>query len=178
MNFYKVSNKVAIEKLKELKTWAQVKSPKSLQPALSYTLDWLAPELLGTGFQMKEVTELTLKALVPAAPTNLDFQNEVHQGLILNAGLELGRTFLQKQMGESFFKISSSEVKITKNQKWQDDIDLVLKVDQSTLDDFFISLQKNKEAEIIFELAIKVKNQKKSDILKLTLDIEKIELLA
>ena len=178
MNIYKVNNKIAIEKLKELKIWAQVKSPKSLQPALSYTLDWLAPELLGTGFQMKEADELAFKALVPATSSNLDFQNEIHQGLVLNAGLEMGRAFLQKQMGESFFKVSGSEIKIIKNQTWNEELELFLKVDQSTLDDFFISLHKRKEAEISFEIIIKIKNTKKTDLLKLTLDVEKIELLA
>src|SRR3954464_7424042 len=101
MSFYKLTT----EKLKELKTWAQVKSPKPLQPALSYALDWLAPELLGTGFRMVEISDFSLKAMVPARSTNFDFQGEVHQGLILNAGLELCRVFLQKQMAESFFQI-------------------------------------------------------------------------
>ena len=110
MNFYKVTT----EKLKELKTWAQVKSPKHLQPALSYALDWLAPELLGTGFRMIEVSDFSIKALVPARNTNFDFQNEIHQGLVLNASLELCRSFLQKLMAESFFSVTASEIILSK----------------------------------------------------------------
>ena len=73
MNFYKKTTEKLTEKLKELKTWAQVKSPKTLQPALSYALDWLAPELLGTGFRMLEVSDFSLKALIPARQSNFDF---------------------------------------------------------------------------------------------------------
>ncbi|MGZ3690686.1 MAG: hypothetical protein ACXVAX_04245 [Pseudobdellovibrio sp.] len=185
MGFYKVNkvtskvkSKAAIEKLKEFKTWAQVKSPKSLQSALSYTLDWLAPELLGTGFRMHEVGELSFKAIVPARDANLDFQKEIHQGLVLNASVELARAFLQIQMGESFFRIVGFENKITKTQKWEQDLELHLETDQATLDDFFIDLQKKKKAEINFEINIKNKSLRKSDLVKLCLDIEKVELLA
>lgn len=178
MNIYKKTT----EKLKELKTWAQVKSPKTLQPALSYALDWLAPELLGTGFRMVEVSEQSLKAFVPARQSNFDFQNEIHQGLILNAGLELSRAFLQKQMSESFFHIVSSEIEITKKQKWTQDLELILTADQSAVDDFFISFQKSKKSEINFDIKIKSQlnseKSNKADWLKIKLAVEKTELLA
>ena len=174
MNFYKRTT----EKLKELKTWAQVKSPKTLQPALSYALDWLAPELLGTGFRMQEISDISLKALVPANQANFDFQKEVHQGLVLNASLELCRAFLQKQMAESFFQISASEIEISKKRKWTHDLELILENDQSVVDDFFIHFQKNKRSEIIFEVKVKLEGSKKSDIVRLKLLLEKTELIA
>ena len=177
MNFYKVS-KATTQKLKELKTWAQIKSPKSLQPALSYALDWLAPELLGTGFRMIEVSDFSVQGLIPARNANLDFQSEIHQGLVVNASYELARAFLQKQMGESFFQIVGTDYSFSKKQKWQNDMTLVLETDQAALDDFFISLQKNKRAEISFEINIKIENLKKSDQLKLNVHIEKTELIA
>lgn len=173
MNIYKLTT----EKLRELKTWAQVKSPKPLQPALSYALDWLAPELLGTGFRMMEVSDFALKGLVPARNTNHDFQMEIHQGLILNASLELSRAFLQKQMAESFFQIINSEVQISKKQKWNQDIELMLQSEQSVLDDFFIGFQKNKKNEIELEIKIKIGQAKKSDSVKLKLLIEKTDLI-
>lgn len=173
MNFYKKTT----EKLKELKTWAQVKSPKPLQPALSYALDWLAPELLGTGFRMVEVSDFSLKALVPARNTNFDFQKEIHQGLVLNAGMELCRAFLQKQMAESFFSIVASDIVISKKQKWSNDIELLLETDQGAMDDFFIGFQKNKKNEIEFEIKIKIEKQKKTDLIKLKLYLEKTELI-
>lgn len=174
MSFYKKTT----EKLKELKTWAQVKGPKPLQPALSYALDWLAPELLGTGFRMIEVSDFSLKATIPARPTNYDFQQEIHQGLILNASLELGRAFLQKQMSESFFQLVGSEVTISKKQKWSQDIELLLETDQGVLDDFFIDFQKNKKSSIEFSVKIKVDKSRKVDTLTLNLQVEKIELIA
>lgn len=174
MNFYKMTT----EKLKELKTWAQVKSPKPFQPALSYALDWLAPELLGTGFRMLEVSDFSLKGMVPARNSNFDFQQEIHQGLILNASLELCRAFLQKQMAESFFQITASKIEITKKQKWSQDVELYLETDQSVIDDFFINFQKNKKSEIEFEIKISLEKSKKTDWLKLKLHLEKTELIA
>lgn len=178
MNFYKKTT----EKLKELKTWAQVKSPKPLQPALSYALDWLAPELLGTGFRMLEVSDFALKALIPARQSNFDFQQEIHQGLIINASVELCRAFLQKQMPESFFQISASEIEIIKKQKWSGDLELLLESDQGAIDDFFINFQKNKKSEIEFKIKIipQVKTEKsnKSDWVKLKLHLVKTELIA
>lgn len=174
MNFYKVTT----EKLKELKTWAQVKSPKQLQPVLSYALDWLAPELLGTGFRMIEISDFSVKGVVPARSTNFDFQNEVHQGLVINASLELARSFLQKQMNESFFHITASDIHLTKKIKWTEDLEILLESDQNTLDEFFIDLQKNKVADIEFEVRVKPGKLKKSDLLVLKLHIEKKELIA
>ncbi len=170
--------KVTTEKLKELKTWAQVKSPKTFQPALSYALDWLAPELLGTGLRLFEVGEHEIKAVVPANSSNLDFQKEIHQGLITNASLELARVFLQRQMPESFFQIVSTELQIFKKQKWTDDIKLILKSSQSEIDDFFIDVQKGKTANIHFTINIESEKFKKKDSVILKLVIEATPLLA
>lgn len=174
MNFYKITT----EKLKELKTWAQVKSPRPLQPALSYALDWLAPELLGTGFRMLEVSDFSLKALVPARETNFDFQKEIHQGLVLNAALELCRAFLQKQMAESFFRLTSCESTVSKKMLWSSDLELLLESDQNTIDDFFINFHKNRKNEIEFDVKIKAEKSKKTDLIKLKLFLEKTALIS
>lgn len=178
MNFYKVSSKFTTEKLKELKTWAQIKSPKTLQPVLSYALDWLSPELLGTGFRMVEVSDFAVKGLIPARNSNLDFQSEVHHGLVINASYELARAFLQKQMSESFFHITGTDYVFSKKSKWQKDLTLLLETDQAAMDDFFINLQKKKKTEITFDIKIKVENHKKTDSVKLTLYVEKIDLIS
>ena len=174
MDLYKVTT----EKLKELKTWAQVKSPKPLQPALSYALDWLAPELLGTGFRMMEVSDFSIKALVPARPTNFDFGQQIHQGLVTNASLELARAFLQKQMAESYFQVVSTDLSLSKKIKWDADLEVVLATDQASMDDFFIDLQKKKKAEIVFDFKIAVTGTKKHDSLRLSILVEKTELIA
>lgn len=174
MNLYRTTT----EKLKELKTWAQVKSPKTLQPALSYALDWLAPELLGTGFHMREVSDYSIKAFIPARSSNFDFQKEVHQGLVLNAGLELSRAFLQKQMSESVFHIVGTRSDLSKKLNWSRDLNLTLEADEASMDEFFIDLQKNKKAEIAFQIHISTEGQVKTDKLLLNLKIEKTELIA
>ena len=178
MNFYKVSSKFTTAKLKELKTWAQIKSPKTLQPVLSYALDWLSPELLGTGFRMVEVSDFAVRGMIPARTSNLDFQSEIHHGLVINSSYELARAFLQKQMSESFFHIVGTDYNFSKKNKWQNDLTLLLETDQATMDDFFINLQKKKKTEITFEIRIKTENLKKSDSVKLTLFIEKVDLIA
>jgi hypothetical protein len=170
--------KLTTEKLKELKTWAQVKSPKTFQPALSYALDWLSPELLGTGFRLFEVEEFELKAVIPANKSNLDFQSEIHQGLVVNACIEMSRSFLQKQMPESFFQIFSSQLQIDKKLKWNEELRLTLKADAAQIDDFFIDLQKEKKATLPLTISIGVGRSKKMDHVELKLTIQSMPLLA
>lgn len=127
---------------------------------------------------MIEVSDFSIKALVPARATNFDFQKEVHQGLILNAALELCRAFLQKQMAESFFRITSSETSVTKKMIWSTDLELILETDQNVLDEFFINFHKNKKNEIEFEIKIKTEKNKKTDTIQLKLFLEKTVLIA
>lgn len=156
-------------KLKELKNWAQVKSPKPLQSALSYTLGWLSPELLGSGFRMIEVSDFSIKAVIPFDKMNLDFNEEVHQGLILNGSLELARTYINRHLPESFYRIMTSDIKISKSQKWNGNISLHLNSTESTLDQFFSDLQGNKMSTIEFQIQIYLENLKKSDRIDLKL---------
>ena len=101
------TTQIYMQKLKDFKTWAQVKSPKSIRPALSYTLGWLSPELLGTGFRMIEVSDFEMKALIPADAANKDGSGQIHQGLVLNAVLELATTFTHRHMETSFYHVES-----------------------------------------------------------------------
>lgn len=142
------------DRLKEFKTWAQVKGPKTLQPALSYTLDWLSPELLGTGFRMFEVSDFEIKGVVPARKSNFDAQSEIHQGLVTNAVFELAKVFIQRQVPDHFFQIVGSEISLVKKSQWKTDLQVILKISDSHLDDFFVQIQKNKSAVIEFEILI------------------------
>lgn len=165
-------------KLKELKTWAQVKGPKLLQPALSYTLGWLSPELLGTGFRMVEVSDFEIQALVPAQAGNLDQHDQVHQGLVLNASLELARSFMCRYLPESYFQITSSEIKISKKHKWNSDLKITLVCEESTLDQFFGQLQEDKKATLHLQLKVENNKSKKTDSVDLHLVCEATNLLA
>lgn len=171
------------DRLKEFKTWAQVKGPKTLQPALSYTLDWLSPELLGTGFRMFEISDFEMKAVIPARKTNFDSQSEIHQGLVTNAILELARVFIQRQVPDHFFQIVGSEINLAKKNQWKTDLTLSLKVSDSHVDDFFVQIQKNKNAIIEFEISIdpsgKANGKSKNvDQVSLKLRIQTIDLIA
>jgi hypothetical protein len=165
-------------KLKEFKTWTQVKGPKILQPALSYALDWLSPELLGTGFRMFEVSETEIKALIPAQKSNLDSQLEINQGLVTNAAFELARVFIQRQVPDRFFRITGSELSLVKKTQWKDDLNLVLKISQAHLDDFFVNVQKNKNAAIEMEMQVVSGKTKSQDHVVLKLFVQITELLA
>lgn len=164
-------------KLKELKTWTQVKSPKQMQGFLSYALDWLSPELLGTGFRIREISDHELKGSIPYKSGNLDFQMEIHQGLVLNAILELVRTSVQSQIPDATFRIIKSEVKINKSQPWDQDLILDLKMDSSSFDDFFIDLQENKTAGLNLTIHIVKHKSKKIDEASVNLQIEPTWLL-
>lgn len=170
-------------RLKEFKTWAQVKSPKTIQSALSYTLDWLTPELLGTGFRLFEVSDFEIKAYVPAVKANFDSQFEIHQGLVTNAALELARVFIQRQVPDQFFQIGGSEFTLIKKNKWKSDLNLVLKISEAHLDEFFVQTQKNRRATIEFEILIgptqrQHEKPKGQDRIDLKLHIETTELIS
>ena len=163
-------------KLKELKTWAQVRSPKPLQSALSYTLDWLTPELLGSGFRMTEVSDFSMKGLIPKNSGNLDSQSEIHQGLVLNAALELAKACIDRHMPENFYRIIASETQISKKQKWDHEITLILNSDESSFDHFFSGLQGNKKPMIEFKVQIQCAS-KKTDLVTIGLTCDATNLL-
>ena len=170
MQFYR-------QKLKEFKTWAQIKSPQLIRPALSYTLGWLSPELLGTGFRMVEISDFSMKATVPAESSNLDSNHELHQGLILNASIELSKTFINRHLTETYYQIDSTEIKISKKQKWSKDLNLYLQVKDVTLDDFFSELQQNKKAQLLLSIRLGLETTKKTDSVELKLNCSPINLL-
>lgn len=166
------------EKLKELKVWAQVKSPKRFQSALSYTLGWLAPELLGTGFRMTEVSDFAIKGFVPAQQVNFDSDKEISQGLTLNGCLELARTYINRHLPETYYRIISSEIKIVKQQSWSKDITLLLTMTEGRLDQFFIDLQAKKNAMLELSIQVEIQNSKKADRIDLKLICEATHVLA
>lgn len=163
-------------KLKELKTWVQVRSPKPLQSALSYTLDWLSPELLGSGFRMIEVSDFSMKGLIPKNSSNLDSNGEIHQGLVLNASLELSRTCIDRHLPENLYQITSSDVQISKKQKWGDEITLNLNSSESVFDHFFSELQSNKKTTIEFQIQVQ-SDSKKMDLISIKLTCDATNLL-
>ncbi len=166
------------QKLKDLKIWAQVKSPKPLQSALSYTLGWLSPELLGTGFRMVEISDFNIKGIIPHDSMNIDSTGEVHQGLVLNAAIELARTFINRHMPENFYKIVSSDCRIFKQLTWVEKLTLQMSSTESAFDEFFSNLQENKKTTMNFKIEIAIENFKKTDFVQLKLTCEATNLLA
>lgn len=167
----KISSQVD-EKLRQAKTWSQGQSPGAWQSILRYTLDWLSPELLGTGFQMKQISENQIQGYLPLHPSNCDFQKEIHPGLVTNACFELARIYLQKHMPRDYFKIRSSTYQLIKKKSWQSALTLNLSMSAEQLDQFFIDLQKNKKAQGHFSFDINSPSSQKVGQADLQLLIE------
>lgn len=165
-------------RLRDLKTWVQVKGPRPVQGILSYALDWLSPELIGTGFRMKETSDHEVSGLIPYRNQNLDSQSEIHPGLVVNAAIELARVSLQKQIPDEAFRIVNYEINLVKKNLWKEDLYLSVKLNLQEFDDFFIELQEKQKARIQLEVDLKSDHQKKhTDKIQLHLQIESILLI-
>lgn len=162
-------------KLRDLKSWAQVNGPRPIQGILSYALDWLSPELLGTGFRMREISDDQIQGRIPKRAGNLDLQSEINSGLAVNAALELARVAIQQQTPDESFRVLAHEVKLQKRFKWDKDLVLTLKLNQQEFDNFFMELQESRMAEISLEVFITLDHhKKKEDKINLNLKIESV----
>ncbi len=170
-----------IEKIKTIKQWVDQKMPlqlKVLQPMLDYTFGWLSPELLGTGFSIQTQTDVLMLAKIPFSPTNKDFQNQIHQGLVVNAGFEMIRTILNANLMGHSFQFLKTETNIKKKLIWNSDLILKLNIDPEIFEQQLINFQKNKNAEFEFEIYLQVGDLKKSDLIFYKIEIQKVNLLA
>lgn len=167
-----------VDKIRDFKVWSDLHTPALLKPALSYALDWLAPELLGTGFSITEAGDESITAKIPYQRTNCDFHNQIHAGLVVNAGLEVISTYIAKHWAKNLWEIKSYQLELNKNIKWDRDLMLQFTCSENDMDKLILSLQKNDH--VIFEgtVFIAVKNSSQSDSLKLKLNITKLKLLA
>lgn len=165
-------------KLKEFKVWANTKSPDLIKPVLSYALDWLSPELLGTGFAFTHVSDDEIRARIPYRSNNCDYQNQIHLGLVTNAATELVQAFLNHHFPHSLFTIEAVDLKIQKKLKWSKALNLKLAVNLTDLDDFFIQFQKNKAETFECEVLVQPEHSKKSDRVQLKFLVQKTFLLS
>jgi hypothetical protein len=167
-----------IEKLKNFKLWVDQKLPKQLKPVLNYTLGWLSPELLGTGFSILKQTDGSMSAQIPFLQINKDFQNQIHQGLVINAGFEMIRTFLNEYFLGHGYQFLKTESTIQKKTIWASDLNLEMNVDLEDFEQQFISFQKNKSAEFTFIIVLKTEDLKKTDSIQYKIEMQKINLLS
>lgn len=141
-------------KLKEIKSWTSQNAPSVFKPALSYALDWLSPELLGSGFTLSELSENQMKAVVPYVAKNCDFEKQIHAGLVVNAGFEMIKLFVNQHWPVTAWSLESYKIEIVKKNSWTQDLNLFLKVDSVAIDQLCIQLQTQGEAEATFALEI------------------------
>lgn len=166
-----------VEKIKDFKIWSDLHSPKILKPALSYALDWLSPELLGTGFKLQQVTDDKIKAKIPFSKANCDFYHQIHAGLVVNAGLELLTSFISKHWAKNLWEIQSYDIQLSKRVKWNKDLELSFACSSEDTDRLILDLQKNDHVTFEGTVFISVKNSNQSDTIKLKLNIVKLKLL-
>lgn len=167
-----------VDKIRDFKVWSDLHTPAILKPALSYALDWLAPELLGTGFSITEASDESVKAKIPYQSTNCDFHNQIHAGLVVNAGLEVISTYIAKHWAKNLWEIKSYQIELNKNIKWDKDLMLQFTCSEDDMDKLILSLQKNDHVTFEGTVFIAVKKSSQSDSLKLKLNITKLKLLA
>lgn len=166
-----------VEKIKDFKVWSDLHTPALLKPALSYALDWLAPELLGTGFTIKEINDENLKAKIPFQKTNCDFHHQIHAGLVINAALEMISTFIGRHWAKNLWELKSYQIEITKNLKWNKDIELSFSCNEKDTDKLILELQKNDHVTFDGTVLVGLKNSTATDTVKFKLNIVKLKLL-
>jgi len=167
-----------IEKIKTLKQWAHDHLPQKLTPVIDYTLGWLSPELLGTGFLVKSQTDDGVIAMVPFLPINTDFQRQIHSGLVINAGQEMIRAYLQRNVVGFNFIFSKINLHLNKKLNWTSDLTLKMNVNSGYFEAQLIEFQKRKSAEFDFTVDIQVGDSKKVDQLSFKIELHKLNLLS
>lgn len=167
-----------IEKLKNFKFWADQNVPETFKPVLNYTLGWLAPDLLGTGFSVVQQTDSEVVAMIPLNAANKDFQNQIHAGLVINAGLEMIKSLLYKHMVGVGFQMARTEMNLTKKMNWLSDLKLKLFIDLEVFEMQLIQFQNNKKADFDFEVSIYCGESKKFDQINYKIEIQKVNLLS
>ncbi|MFN3453431.1 MAG: hypothetical protein ACK41T_00625 [Pseudobdellovibrio sp.] len=166
-----------IEKIKDLKVLSDRYTPTIIKPALNYALGWLVPELLGTGFELKEVTDERIKALIPYKKINCDFHGQIHSGLVVNAAFEVLGTFVSRHWAVKAWEIVSYETEVSKKSQWDKDLLLELSVLPEDADKFVVDLQKNERSILEVTITIKTKGSHRSDFVKIKADVVKRKLL-
>ncbi len=166
-----------VDKIREFKVWSDLHTPSLLKPALSYALDWLAPELLGTGFSITEAGDEKITAKIPYQSTNCDFHNQIHAGLVVNAGLEMISTYIAKHWAKNLWEIKSYQIELNKNTRWDNDLALQFSCSEEDMDKLILSLQKHDQVAFEGTIFIATKNSVSSDSIKLKLNITKLKLL-
>lgn len=125
-----------------------------VKPLVNYALGWLSPELLGTGFSIKSVTDSRIIGHIPYSKFNSDSQFQLHLGLVTNSCMELVRQMLARHLGHNDFQIENLEVQIKKENAWNKSLQLTLDIDEVAFDQSCIELQKNDKASMSFQVFI------------------------
>lgn len=167
-----------LEKIKTLKRWAHDHLPQKLSPVIDYTLGWLSPELLGTGFLIKSETDSSVIAEIPCFKTNQDFQSQVHLGLVVNAGQEMIRSYLQKNLVGMSYEFNKIEFKLNKKLNWTSDLILKMNISSEYFELQLIDFHKRKTSEFEFVIDIHVGESKKMDQISFKIELHKVNLIS
>lgn len=146
-----------------------------VKPLVNYALGWLSPELLGTGFNIKSITDSRIIGLLPYAKFNCNSQAEIHLGLVTNSALELVRQMLARHLGHEHFQIENIRMQLEKNHTWDKSLQLTLSIDQIEFDQYCIDLQKDDTAVMNFK--IMVQHSKFKDHVEFELTVRSRKLL-
>lgn len=165
-------------KIRQFNNWAQVHSPSVFKPIINYTLAWLSPQLIGTGFKILKLSEDYVEAVVPSLDSNLDQQQHINLGLVTNAGVEMVRAFLTMHLQSESYNLEHIETRLIKKLNWTKDLSLKLHMSNEVFETQFIQYQKNKSHEFEFKILILLPTEIKADLLKIKVQVSKNLLLS
>jgi hypothetical protein len=94
-------------------------TPKASQEALSYVLDVTKPFLMGLGFRISKLSQTQIEIVIPHRRKSLNDAGEIHEGILLSAGVEAVRWLWTKQSMLGQFHLDVLDIRWNKMKKTQ-----------------------------------------------------------
>ncbi len=162
----------------KLNRYLNVGRIRHFKKLLNTTLDRLYPNAFSFGFFIDKQSDTEIKAKIPFSPLNIDLQNEIRPGIAIDAGCEMIRVFLDRNLVGHAFRIADTHFNLNKKLKWSSDLNLTMEIDPELFELKIIEFQKIKKFNFEFSVNISTKDFKKIDTLIFKLEVQKINLLS
>ncbi len=162
----------------KLNRYLNVGRIRHFKKLLNTTLDRLYPNAFSFGFSIDSHSDTEIKAKIPFSPLNVDLQNEIRPGIVIDAGCEMIRVFLDRNLVGHAFRIADNHFNLNKKLNWSSDLILTTDIDQELFELKIIEFQKSKKFNFEFSVDIRTTVFKKTDTLAFKLEVQKINLLS
>ena len=102
----------------------------------------------------------------------------MHLGLVVNAGQEMIRSYLQKNLVGMAFEFNKIEFKLNKKLNWSSDLILKMNMSSEYFELQMIDFHKKKTSEFEFVIDIHVGESKKMDQVSFKIELHKLNLIS